>query len=506
MPEVYKSTGVKGMSRLLSWIMVWGCLATASAAELPEGFGQWVSGGFFIGQTEPGNQVEFNGVDIAVDDQGYYLLAFEREQEGQQQLRIIASNGQIQPFQPTIRARDFNIQRIDGLDPDKVEPPAQVIERIIAEAERAAAARAQIVDSDAWRQPFIWPVRGRISGVYGSQRILNGEPRQPHWGIDVARPTGTPVRAPAGGVITLAEADLYFSGGTVMLNHGAGLSSSFLHLSSIAVEEGQVVQQGDLIGAVGATGRATGPHLDWRINAGQARIDVAYWVPPQDELCQPEGQGTEAVLLLHGLGRSENSMDALAGDLRDAGYVTCNQAYPSRELSLPELAGYAANALDGLQQAGYQRVHLVTHSMGGILARYLLQYRSLPGEGRLVMLSPPNHGSEIVDAFGEQSWFQWLMGPAATALSTDEQSLVNRLAPIDARTGIITGTRSSDPWFNVLFEGEHDGKVSVESARLSEADGFRLIDAGHTFIMRDQQVRAWVIEFLQQGSFVSEPR
>ncbi|WP_198650428.1 alpha/beta fold hydrolase [Saccharospirillum mangrovi] len=481
--------------------MLLGVSLAADAAEQPEGFGQWVSGGFFIGHTQAGSRVVFNGIDIDVDADGYYLLPFEREQHGEQALSITLASGDVQHYQPIVRDRDFNIQRINGLDPNQVDPPPEVIDRIVAEAERNTAARAQVVAADDWREPFIWPIRGRISGVYGSQRILNGEPRQPHWGIDLARPTGTPVRAPAGGVITLAEPDQYFSGGTVMLNHGAGLSSSFLHLSRVDVAVGQRVEQGDLIGAVGATGRATGPHLDWRINAGPARIDAAYWVPPQDELCQPEGEGREAILLLHGLGRTEGSMNALAEDLRAAGYVTCNQPYPSRELSLPELAGYAANALDGLEQAGYERVHLVTHSMGGILARYLLQFRALPGEGNLVMLSPPNHGSEIIDAFGDYGWFQWLMGPAAAQLATDDASLVNRLQPIDTRTGIITGTRSSDPWFNFLFDGEHDGKVSVDSARLSEAEGFRLVDAGHTFIMRDAQVRALVIEFLRDGAF-----
>ncbi|WP_108166007.1 peptidoglycan DD-metalloendopeptidase family protein [Saccharospirillum sp. MSK14-1] len=490
------------MARLLSCVMIWGCSLVVSAAQWPSGYGQWVSGGYFIGHTEPFSRVVFNGVEIDVDGDGYYLLPFERDSEGPQQLSITLASGDIQHFEPEIDRRDFNVQRIDGLDPNRVEPPPEVIDRILADAERAALARQQYIDSNAWRQPFIWPVRGRISGVYGSQRILNGEPRQPHWGVDLARPTGTPVRAPADGVITLAEPDMYFSGGTIMLNHGAGLSSTFLHLSRLDVSVGTQVVQGDVIGAVGSTGRSTGPHLDWRINAGEARIDAAYWVPPQDELCEPEGEGEEVVLLLHGLGRGEGSMNALAGDLRDAGFATCNQAYPSRQQSLPQLSGYAANALDGLEQAGYQRVHLVTHSMGGILARYLLQYRALPGDGRLVMLSPPNHGSEIVDAFGDQRWFQWLMGPAAGALATDKTALVNRLAPIETRTGIITGTRSSDPWFNFLFDGEHDGKVSVDSARLNEADGFRLVDAGHTFIMRDREVRALVIEFLQQGVFV----
>lgn len=477
-----------------------GTLAVA-AAETPDGFGRWISGGFFVGRTEVGSRVVFNGAEVAVDDAGYYLLAFERELDGPQALSITTADGELRFFEPEIDERDFNIQRIDGLDQDRVDPPPEVIDRIIAEAERVSAARERDIQADDWRQPFIWPVRGRVSGVYGSQRILNGEPRQPHWGIDLARPTGTPVRAPAGGVITLAESDLYFSGGTVMLNHGAGLSSTFLHLSRIDVEVGQRLEQGQVLGAVGSTGRSTGPHLDWRINAGPVRIDAAYWVPPQDELCEVSGAGDEVVLLLHGLGRGEGSMRALADDLRQAGYATCNQAYPSRELSLPALAGYAANAIDSLSQDGYERVHLVSHSMGGILARYLLQFRSLPGDGYLVMLSPPNHGSEIIDTFGDFGWFQWLMGPAATELATDDSALVNRLQPISTRTGIITGTRSSDPWFNFLFEGEHDGKVSVDSARLSEADGFRLVEAGHTFIMRDREVRSLVLDFLRQGYF-----
>lgn len=143
----------------------------------------------------------------------------------------------------------------------------------------------------------------------------------------------------------------------------------------------------------------------------------------------------------------------------------------------------------------------MTHSLGGILARYWLQRADLPGQGRVVMLSPPNHGSEVIDALGDQAWFRWIMGPAAMELATDDEALVNRIDPIDVPVGVITGTRSSDPWFNVLFQGDHDGKVSVASARLSEADGFRLAEAGHTFIMNDEEVRFWVAFFLTNGFF-----
>ena len=126
----------------------------------------------------------------------------------------------------------------------------------------------------------MWPAKGRISGVYGSQRILNGEPRRPHYGVDVAAPVGTLVHAPADGLVTLANEDMFFSGGTLILDHGHALSSSFLHLSAILVKEGQRVRQGDPIAKIGATGRATGPHLDWRMNLGRDRLDPQLLVGP----------------------------------------------------------------------------------------------------------------------------------------------------------------------------------------------------------------------------------
>ncbi len=142
------------------------------------------------------------------------------------------------------------------------------------------AARETLADRKDYAEGFGWPLTGRISGVYGSQRILNGEPRQPHYGVDVARPTGTVVTAPAPGVVTLVEADLYYSGGTLIIDHGRGLSSTFIHLSEILVEPGQQVETGDAIAKVGATGRATGPHLDWRMNLGPVRLDPALLAGP----------------------------------------------------------------------------------------------------------------------------------------------------------------------------------------------------------------------------------
>ena len=135
----------------------------------------------------------------------------------------------------------------------------------------------------AVQQGFVWPVTGRISGVYGSQRIYNGTHGTPHYGVDIARPEGTPVLAPAAGEVTLAEPDLFYSGGTVILDHGYGFSSSFLHLSEVHVSLGDLLSAGDLIGAIGATGRATGPHLDWRMSWFSQRIDPQLLVPPMPE-------------------------------------------------------------------------------------------------------------------------------------------------------------------------------------------------------------------------------
>ena len=175
--------------------------------------------------------------------------------------------------------RDYKIQRIDGLKSAMVTPPASVLARIKADGEAVRAARK--IDTplgDFW-QGFDWPAHGRISGVYGSQRILNGQPRQPHYGIDIASPLGTPVYAPANGRITLVK-DLYFSGWTIVMAHGLGVNSSFLHLDETMVKSGAFVKRGQIIGTIGATGRATGPHLDWRIDWQGRRIDPGLLVGP----------------------------------------------------------------------------------------------------------------------------------------------------------------------------------------------------------------------------------
>ncbi len=232
--------------------------------------GHAVQGGLIVGRTAPETGVTVDGEPVLVDGDGVFLIGIGRDRKAP---IAVAMPGAGKSVAVPVSAREFAIERIDGLPPAQVTPPPEVLERIRKESAMVGRARTRRDERRDFDEGFIWPARGRISGVYGSQRILNGQPRRPHFGVDVAAPTGTPVIAPAAGLVTLAQPDLYFSGGTIIIDHGHGLSSSFLHLSEVGVEVGQRVAQGDPIGAIGATGRVTGPHLDWRMNAGRERID-----------------------------------------------------------------------------------------------------------------------------------------------------------------------------------------------------------------------------------------
>ncbi len=242
--------------------------------------GNLVQGGLLIGHTDPDATVVLDGRIVRVDSDGVFLLGFHRDAPASAELTVTAPDGSVDRRSLTIAARAYDIQRIDGLPSRMVTPPPEVTERIRRENARIAALREVDRPESQFRSGFVWPAIGRISGVYGSQRILNGEPRQPHYGVDVAAPVGTPIKAPADGLVVLAEGDLYYTGGTVILDHGHGLSSAFLHLDSVSVKVGDRLRQGDVLGALGATGRVTGPHLDWRMNWFEARIDPQLLVPP----------------------------------------------------------------------------------------------------------------------------------------------------------------------------------------------------------------------------------
>jgi murein DD-endopeptidase MepM/ murein hydrolase activator NlpD len=244
--------------------------------------GNLTQGGLVWGKVAPGHSVTLNGAPLEVLEDGTTVAGFGRDAASSAELVVTGSEECRQTL--SIAQREYNIQRVEGVPQQTVTPPQEQLDRIARERALVGAAKARrierpdlLLDTLAG---FVWPAQGPISGVYGSQRVYNGSPRSPHYGVDVAVPTGTPVTAPAPGVITLAEPDLFYSGGTIILDHGYNLSSSFLHLSAVSVKVGQVVETGDVIGAVGASGRATGPHLDWRMSWRQERIDPQLLVPP----------------------------------------------------------------------------------------------------------------------------------------------------------------------------------------------------------------------------------
>jgi len=230
-------------------------------------------GGFARGEAPPGTRVSLDGNPIRVAPDGQFILGFGRDAPAAMSLAASFPDGRTTTQEIRLEQRDYEVQRINGLPPLMVTPDSTLMTRIKAELAKIRGARATESDELAFEAPLEWPVTGPISGVYGSQRILNGEPRAPHLGVDIAAPAGTPIKAAAAGTVTLAESDLYFTGGTVIIDHGYGLSSIYPHMSRLDVSEGQPVEQGDAIGIIGATGRVTGAHLHWGVNWYQTAID-----------------------------------------------------------------------------------------------------------------------------------------------------------------------------------------------------------------------------------------
>lgn len=242
-----------------------------------------LQGGLLVGQASPEAQVQVDGETVRVSAEGHFLVAAGRDRPNDILVKASLPTGGTTTVTVRVKARTYDIQRIDGLPPSQVTPPQDTLDRIRQEAAQAAQARKLNDVRTDFLGGFVWPALGPISGVYGSQRVLNGQPRRPHFGVDVAAPTGTAVVAPAAGVVTLAHADMYYSGGTLILDHGHGLSSTFLHLSKLEVKEGDRISQGQLIARIGATGRVTGAHLDWRMNLFRIRIDPQLLVPPMPD-------------------------------------------------------------------------------------------------------------------------------------------------------------------------------------------------------------------------------
>jgi len=234
--------------------------------------GKFIQGHFILGKTEPNSNVYIDKKKVRVSKDGYFVFGIDRDRKYDIVITVKNSSSN-QRITKKVLKRKYNIQRIDGLDEKKVTPPEEVYKRIKEENNKIGEARAINSELEFFKNKFIMPVKGIISGVYGSQRILNGKPKWPHYGIDIAAKKGTKIKSSGTGIVTMAEDDLYYTGGTVIMDHGHGISTIYSHLAKLMVKVGDEINQGDIIGTVGSTGRSTGPHLDFRINWFQTRLD-----------------------------------------------------------------------------------------------------------------------------------------------------------------------------------------------------------------------------------------
>jgi len=237
--------------------------------------GKFIQGGFIIGETEPGSKVTIDKRKVKVTKEGFFVFGLGRDRKYDVVINI-EKNGEKEKIVKKVLKRKYNIQRIDGLDEKKVTPPEEVYERIKKENKLIGSARAVNSDLIFFKNKFVLPIENSIiTGVYGSQRILNGKPKWPHYGLDFAAEEGTEIKAMLDGVVTLAEPDLYYTGGTLIFDHGHGISTLYMHMEKLFVKNGQKVKQAEVIGTVGSTGRATGAHLDVRLNWFDVRLDPA---------------------------------------------------------------------------------------------------------------------------------------------------------------------------------------------------------------------------------------
>lgn len=237
--------------------------------------GKFIQGSFILGKTEPGSEVFIDKKKVKVTSDGFFVFGLSRDRKYDVVITF-NKDGNKKKIVKKIQKRKYNIQRIDGLEEKKVTPPEEVYERIKRENKWIGEARAVDSNLTFFKEKFIVPVENAIiTGVYGSQRILNGKPKWPHYGLDFAADEGTKIKAMLDGTVTLAKPDLFYTGGTLIFDHGHGISTLYMHMQKLLVNKGQKVKQGDVIGTVGLTGRATGAHLDVRLNWFQIRLDPA---------------------------------------------------------------------------------------------------------------------------------------------------------------------------------------------------------------------------------------
>ena len=239
--------------------------------------GNFIQGGLVYGKSIPKTSIKFMKRFIFQDSNNRFVFGMGRDYPETAVLEI-RYNNDIRKINIKIKKQVYKIQKIKGLPKKMVTPPESVYKRIIRENKEIAKVRALNSKINYIFQDFIWPVQGIITGVFGSQRVLNGKPRRPHYGIDIAASKGTNILAPTDSIVRMAEDNLYFTGGTIMLDHGHGVTSVYSHLSKLLVQKNQKIKKGHVIGHVGSTGRSTGPHLDWRINWFDQRLDPSLFI------------------------------------------------------------------------------------------------------------------------------------------------------------------------------------------------------------------------------------
>jgi murein DD-endopeptidase MepM/ murein hydrolase activator NlpD len=264
------------MRKFLYCLILFFGFQTVANAAVPLNFtGKFVQGSLVKGQTTGGTKVFLNNRSVATTETGVFLLAFPREAPKTATLTLISSTGETVTKTLQVSPRTWDIQRLTGLPAKMVEPDPVAEKRIALDAAQIKALRRNFLETPYFESGFVLPAKGRISGVFGSQRILNGKPKNPHNGLDIAGGLGGAVWAPAAGVVVLAAPDMYYTGSTVFIDHGFGLISVYAHLQTISVKTGQFVKQGDALGTIGSTGRSTGPHLHWGMTLGNTHIDPA---------------------------------------------------------------------------------------------------------------------------------------------------------------------------------------------------------------------------------------
>ncbi len=237
--------------------------------------GEIKQGGLMVGKTSPSATVYLDDIPLKVSRDGDYTFGFSWMDEEKHILKIVSASGAVEERVLTPTKQNYKVQKVNGISKKIMNPDPKAVARAKKDSKQVKAARKADSELVHFAYGFIPPIKGIITGVYGSHRVYNGIPKSPHFGLDYAGKKGDPVKAPADGVVTLNVPDMFYSGGTIIIDHGHGINSTFLHLSDSYVKVGDAVKQGDVVAAVGSTGRSTGPHLDWRVNWFDVRLDPA---------------------------------------------------------------------------------------------------------------------------------------------------------------------------------------------------------------------------------------